>query len=74
MTVSDPLCPHLRTVINTRGGYHFTAGEPWDDIVDELLCLDCYEVIDEPPQQDDGVDHLAIEERRAQILKELGYD
>jgi len=34
-------CPHLHTVIDTSGGYHFSGGEAWDDIKERVLCLDC---------------------------------
>jgi hypothetical protein len=67
MTVSKPICPHLRTVVDTKGGYHFSYGEPWDDIVEELLCLDCLEILPENKPE-------TTQEERDRILKELGYD
>jgi hypothetical protein len=38
-------CPHLHT--RMFGGFHFTAGEVWDDLT--LICLDCGANLDELP-------------------------
>jgi len=38
-------CPHLHT--STRGGFHFYAGEVWDDIAE--FCDDCNLNLDELP-------------------------
>jgi len=34
-------CPHRRTTVVTTGGYHYAAGEVWDDLKDHIMCLDC---------------------------------
>ncbi len=34
-------CPHERTIRTTLGRYHYTAGEVWDDLREEVYCLDC---------------------------------
>ncbi len=34
-------CPHRRTTTVTTGGYHYSAGEVWDDLRDVIVCLDC---------------------------------
>ena len=38
-------CPHRNVVLDTTGGMHFSGGEVWDDIQDQLLCLDCMEYV-----------------------------
>jgi hypothetical protein len=38
-------CKHRHTT--TRGGYHFHAGEVWDDITE--VCDDCGVVLDDLP-------------------------
>ena len=42
-------CPHLHT--STWGGFHFSAGEVWDDITE--VCNDCGANLDELPKQCD---------------------
>ncbi len=44
---ADP-CPHRRVVEAVSGGWHFSQGEPWDDEVVRLICLDCGEELPEP--------------------------
>lgn len=39
------LCQHIHTKM--FGGFHFTAGEVWDDLT--LICLDCGANLDELP-------------------------
>lgn len=41
-------CPHRRTVLDTTGGMHYSAGDVEDDIRERLVCLDCQTVI--PPR------------------------
>lgn len=36
---------HVKTVIT--GGMHFSGGVLWDDIQENLLCLDCGEYVSE---------------------------
>lgn len=48
-------CPHLHTEM--FGGFHFTAGEVWDDLT--LVCLDCGVNLDELPLPED----ITIEEK-----------
>jgi len=38
-------CKHENTVLNTSGGMHFDEGSVWDDIKEELFCLDCRQII-----------------------------
>ena len=40
-------CLHRHVVLATSGGRHFSEGECWDDICEELLCLDCLETLSE---------------------------
>jgi hypothetical protein len=41
MFASDEECLHRHTTSITTGGYHFAAGEFWDDIREMIVCLDC---------------------------------
>lgn len=45
-------CPHEQVELSQTGGWHFD-GEPWDDIVEVFICLDCgcsvYPVEDHEP-------------------------
>lgn len=34
-------CPHRRTTAVSYGGYHFEAGQVWDDLFEVTVCLDC---------------------------------
>jgi len=34
-------CPHRRITTFTTGGWHYTAGEVWDDLREVAVCLDC---------------------------------
>lgn len=45
LIIDDP-CPHENTVVHTTGGMHFD-GEPWDDIEESLVCIDCGSTVDE---------------------------
>ncbi|MEW6179148.1 MAG: hypothetical protein AB1522_04390 [Chloroflexota bacterium] len=50
-------CPHRRTTTVTTGGYHYSAGEVWDDLNEEVHCLDCGAVLtdeEEPAQIEDA--------------------
>lgn len=38
-------CNHERVETRYTGGYHFYAGEVWDDIREELFCLDCQRIL-----------------------------
>lgn len=52
-------CPHLHVIEASRGGEHFSQGEPWDDISTYLFCLDCLQVIEveaEVEEVEDGDD------------------
>ena len=49
-------CKHGDTVLNTSGGHHFSAGEVWDDIHEEVYCLDCGTVIEDEPQGDSDIE------------------
>jgi hypothetical protein len=40
--LKDVECPHEH--VSQTGGFHFSAGEVWDDIQD--VCEDCGEVLD----------------------------
>ena len=40
-------CPHRHVITATTGGMHFTDGDVWDDIHEELMCLDCGESLTE---------------------------
>lgn len=42
--------PHKRTELMVTGGMHFAAGDVWDDIREEVICLDCGQIVDEPRQ------------------------
>lgn len=45
MTTDD--CKHeADPIIYRSGGQHFTAGEPWDDIVEHVICSICGEHMD----------------------------
>lgn len=35
------ICPHANTFVSTTGRYHYSAGEVWDDIREEVFCADC---------------------------------
>lgn len=39
-------CRHRRTEIYSTGGFHFYAGEVWDDIREYLICLDCCKTVE----------------------------
>ncbi|GIV65472.1 MAG: hypothetical protein KatS3mg046_732 [Bellilinea sp.] len=41
-------CPHRRTTVITTGGYHYSAGEVWDDLKDVEICLDCGKQLTDP--------------------------
>ena len=43
------MCNHKNIVINSNGGSHFSGGEYWDDICENLLCLDCMQEFDVLP-------------------------
>jgi len=46
----DPeYCPHKNTVLNTSGGWHFSAGDVWDDIHEEVYCRDCGTTLEDDP-------------------------
>jgi|DewCreStandDraft_4_1066084.scaffolds.fasta_scaffold47377_5 hypothetical protein len=35
-------CPHEHTTLSASGGMHYTPGwGPWDDLREEVICLDC---------------------------------
>ena len=34
-------CPHANTYSVSVGGYHYSAGEVWDDLREEVFCADC---------------------------------
>ena len=40
-------CMHRNITTVITGGMHFTQGDVWDDIRQELLCLDCGEYVTE---------------------------
>ncbi len=40
------MCDHTNTVLNITGGYHFDPQEgPWDDIQEEVICIDCGQIV-----------------------------
>ena len=51
-------CPHLHVIMASRGGWHFSEGEAWDDIETYLFCLDCLQEIEPPHECDGGEDNL----------------
>jgi pantothenate kinase len=55
-------CPHRRTTVLTTGGYHYAAGEVWDDLKDHTVCLDCGMVIEDDQDAEDAEDEDADEE------------
>jgi hypothetical protein len=40
-------CPHRHLTTVLRGSWRLVDGEPWDDIQEKLLCLDCFEYLTE---------------------------
>ncbi|GIV65540.1 MAG: hypothetical protein KatS3mg046_800 [Bellilinea sp.] len=44
-------CPHRRTTTVTTGGYHYSAGQVWDDLKEVIICLDCGKQL---PETDGG--------------------
>ena len=38
-------CQHNHTELNSYGGQYLTGGEVWDNIEEELICLDCGKVL-----------------------------
>ena len=40
-------CPHRSIQVIQTGGMHFSEGQVWDDIKEQVLCLDCLEVLSE---------------------------
>lgn len=34
-------CRHRRKAVNFSGGYHYSAGEVWDNVRETLVCLEC---------------------------------
>lgn len=49
-------CPHRRTTTVSMGGYHFAAGEVWDDIREVTVCLDCGKQLPDPETPDPDAD------------------
>ena len=45
-------CPHLHVIEASSGSWHFSDGEPWDNITTFLICLDCLRIIE---SAEDGV-------------------
>ena len=41
------MCEHLNTRVEMTGGMYLSQGEPTDDIEEKLLCLDCFEYVEE---------------------------
>ncbi len=39
-------CPHRRTIVAATGGYHYSAGDVWDDIREYVVCLDCFQTVE----------------------------
>lgn len=56
------MCKHENTVLHVTGGWHFSAGEVWDDIETEILCLDCDCKVTEPIQAETGNEEEPLEE------------
>lgn len=48
------ICPHKNTELLITGGMHFAAGEVWDDIREEVYCLDCHQTLDENQLKQNG--------------------
>ncbi len=46
-------CPHRRTAVLATGGYHYSAGEVWDDLREVTVCLDCGKTLPEPDSSED---------------------
>ena len=40
-------CMHRHTQVIQNGGFHFTEGQVWDDIQENVLCIDCFKVLSE---------------------------
>jgi len=38
-------CPHEHTVTSCSGGWHYSGGEVWDDVEEQVFCLDCNTVV-----------------------------
>lgn len=47
MQPDNAQCQHFNTVITTTGSIRFSAGEIIDDTREELVCLDCGQVVEE---------------------------
>ena len=41
----DDRCPHRHVKLFSRGNRSFNAGEVWDDIEDQYVCLDCWKTL-----------------------------
>ncbi len=54
-------CPHRRITTLTTGGYHYSAGEVWDDITEVTICLECGKELPEESTESDESDTLAEE-------------
>ncbi len=50
-------CPHKNTELMVTGSMHFTAGDVWDDIREEVYCLDCHQTLDENQLKQSGEQH-----------------
>lgn len=67
MQPDNAQCEHLHTTITTTGSIRFYGGEVIDDTRDELVCLDCGQVIEEVqiPIEIDWEDVIRIEAAHA---------
>lgn len=53
-------CPHLHVILDATGGWHFSQGEPWDNIRVRLFCLDCMNYIEEDDADPEPIDDLPL--------------
>lgn len=54
------MCDHKNTTLLTTGGFHFSAGEVWDDIEETVICLDCGEEVQPQPVEIEIQDEAEI--------------
>lgn len=65
-------CLHRHVVIDITGGMHFSAGEVFDDIHEQLLCLDCMEYVTEADVRCAQSDHFPNSNHTIQM--EVSHD
>ena len=52
-------CSHINATVESRGSYHFSAGDVWDDIEEYVVCTDCGEILfDEGDNDEDQWNNL----------------